>query len=372
MADNNNGPKRKRTNINPKANTSSPFATNNPYEPLAGMSEEESEVVSTNNEKVAKPPPIYVSNITNINTILQAFMLEKIAPFKHVTIDSQKVKFCFETIEGYKKAIAYFEKKNAQYHTYQMKSERNFRIVIRGLHHSCDTNAVMQELCTLGYEPVQMTPVYHPVTKVMLPLFFVDLKPNEKNEQIYDITRLYYAVVKIEPPKPKRSIIQCLKCQEFGHSRNYCHKNYRCVKCDGMHPSSQCTKPPNTPPVCVNCKGQHTANYRGCPVHVKLQNRPTTSYNQNKQDRTYESKTEIPTGNKNNWPSLPSVSYQKPYAEAASSNKELNENKIEHTGTQNNQTDIINNLINKMDNLLSLLQPLIQMLTQILPAIITK
>jgi PAX-interacting protein 1 len=141
-------------------------------------------------------------------------------------------------------------------------------VVIRGIHPSSDTALMMDKLKTLGFEPVQMLPVYHPVNKIPLPLFFLDLKPQPNNAEIYNLKRLYHAVIRVEPPKPRRVVIQCMDCQEYGHTRNYCHKKAKCVKCGDAHLSGGCTKPVTTPPICANCKGDHTANYKGCPVHT--------------------------------------------------------------------------------------------------------
>jgi hypothetical protein len=40
---------------------------------------------------------------------------------------------------------------------------------------------MMDELKSLGFEPVEILPVQHSVNKIPLPLFFLDLKPNAKN-----------------------------------------------------------------------------------------------------------------------------------------------------------------------------------------------
>ncbi|KAJ4442852.1 hypothetical protein ANN_04445 [Periplaneta americana] len=114
---------------------------------------------------------------------------------------------------------------------------------------------MMSELKELGYEPIQMLPVRHPITKLPLPLFFLDLKHNPKNPEIYSLTRLYNGIIKVEPPKPRKTIVQCMRCQQFGHTRNFCNQTARCVKCEGLHPTEKCNKPKDTPPICTNCKG---------------------------------------------------------------------------------------------------------------------
>ncbi|GIY03898.1 hypothetical protein CEXT_741611 [Caerostris extrusa] len=45
----------------------------------------------------------------------------------------------------------------------------------------------------------------------------------------------------------------------------FCSRRPVCVKCAGPHKSSDCPKPPDTPATCALCKGNHTANFSGCP-----------------------------------------------------------------------------------------------------------
>ncbi|GIY35792.1 RNA-directed DNA polymerase from mobile element jockey [Caerostris extrusa] len=50
----------------------------------------------------------------------------------------------------------------------------------------------------------------------------------------------------------------------FHHFR-FCSRNPVCVKCAGPHKSGNCPKPKDSPACCALCKGDHTANYSGCP-----------------------------------------------------------------------------------------------------------
>ena len=99
----------------------------------------------------------------------------------------------------------------------------------------CDIKPMMEELEQLGFKPIQMMPVRDPITKQLIPMLFVDLKPSQKNAEIYNLKRLYHAVIKVEPPKLCRTVIQCSRCQEYNPSKNFCHQKPGCVKCDGMH-----------------------------------------------------------------------------------------------------------------------------------------
>lgn len=72
--------------------------------------------------------------------------------------------------------------------------------------------------------------------------------------------------------------LQCFHCQQFGHKAQFCSLQEKCVKCAGSHNTEDCKKPPTTPPKCVNCQGEHPANYRQCPnaenYRTRFQRRP--------------------------------------------------------------------------------------------------
>lgn len=77
--------------------------------------------------------------------------------------------------------------------------------------------------------------------------------------------------IKVEPPRKKKEIIQCIRCQAYGHSKTYCFKPYFCVKCGEPHNTKDCNKSSNTPARCALCNGNHPANYKGCTVYKNLQ-----------------------------------------------------------------------------------------------------
>ena len=69
--------------------------------------------------------------------------------------------------------------------------------------------------------------------------------------------------VRLFIPKP----IQCYQCQSFGHLANECKKNKVCIRCAQVHEGLCQVKDP----VCVNCKGDHQANYKQCPKRIENQ-----------------------------------------------------------------------------------------------------
>ena len=301
---------------------------------------------------------LYIYNVGNINTLHSSLRNAGVDKFVHRSFESY-VKINIESVEGYRKAVQFLEANKAEFHTYQIKSDRAFRVVIRGLHHSADTGIVMEELKKHGFEPLQMMPALHPITKVPMPLFFLDLKTNPKNAEIYQLTRLYDAIIKIEPPKPKKNIIQCTRCQQFNHTRNYCHRTPKCVKCDGSHPSEKCSKSNTIPPICTNCKGPHTANYKGCPVYASLQQ--TSKFN--KKTPRFAQQENPPR----NTPSDQRTT-SKTFAETLrSQNQDVPEPNLRTSPTPE---DSNSRLLQKIDQLISLIQPLFSLLTEILPKLI--
>ena len=60
-------------------------------------------------------------------------------------------------------------------------------------------------------------------------------------------------------------VVQCYRCQGFGHYAISCPNASRCVKCARAHDAQQCRRPRRAKPTCANCNGPHTASYRGCP-----------------------------------------------------------------------------------------------------------
>lgn len=126
------------------------------------------------------------------------------------------------------------------------------------------------ELEELGYQVLGVHNILHPRTKAPLPIFFVDLVKNDKSSQIFSLEFLYHTKILIEEPRRRNEIVQCKRCQSYGHTKSYCNLKPRCVKCAGAHLSSSCKKPLDIPPKCVLCEEAHPANYRGCSVHKEL------------------------------------------------------------------------------------------------------
>lgn len=117
----------------------------------------------------------------------------------------------------------------------------------------------------------------HSIEKRSLPLFMLPFSNEEKVEKVYSIKSILGIIVKIEPLKKNiNAIIQCKRCQAFGHTKTYCNNNPACVKCAGKHLTNDCTMGKDQNAKCVNCTENHPASYRGCIIAVEQQKRKSS------------------------------------------------------------------------------------------------
>jgi len=101
---------------------------------------------------------------------------------------------------------------DAQYYTYQLQSDKPLRVVIRNLDPSIPTTEITTALEEIGHTVRNVTNVKHYQTKITLPMFFIDIDPNESDSDIFSNTSILHTKVKIEEPYKKRQIPQCQNC----------------------------------------------------------------------------------------------------------------------------------------------------------------
>ena len=181
--------------------------------------------------RIAKPPPIYVDAkiIDPLIELLNNTAGKDNYVIKQIKIDQVKVQT--NTPDTFRKVTRSLRDKNAGYHTYQLKTNKSYKAVIRRLHPKTNTDNISEELAKIGHQIRSINNINKYDTKQPLPLFLVELEPRNNNKDIYDITKLLNTIVKVEPPRHKKDIPQCIRCQQYGHTKNYCSRTPVCVKC---------------------------------------------------------------------------------------------------------------------------------------------
>lgn len=255
-----------------------------------------------------KPPPIFIPDVADIKTMVNNFLkVIKTDEFSYKSLRDGQIRLMLKTSNAYRVIVKYLDEKKINFHTYQMKQERAYRVVVKNLHFSTPIELIKREIEKLGHKVRNVSNIRSRVTGVPLSIFFVDLEPNTNNKNIYNERYLFNAVVKIEPPLKNNDIVQCYRCQQFGHTKTYCRKLFKCVKCSLNHPTADCKKELNTPPRCSNCLQEHTASYKGCEIYRKLlqkrnliRRQNNTSHNANQEPEFNINGQNFPSMNKNN------------------------------------------------------------------------
>ncbi|VVC35233.1 Pre-C2HC domain,Zinc finger, CCHC-type, partial [Cinara cedri] len=238
------------------------------------------------------------------------------------------------TTDSYRKTLKFLKEKKVNFHTNQLKGDKSYRVVIRHLHHSTPVDTIKEELNSKGFTVRNIINVLHYQTKKPLPIFFVDLEPSPSNKDIFTIDTLVYTKIKIEEPRSRRNLIQCTRCQSYGHTQAYCNHQPRCVKCGDNHLSSECKKVKDSPATCALCTQPHPANYRGCQVHKILQ-----KYNRNSAPKS----TLRDQNSKPNFFSTLSSSKDSPQQVVSSQINSSGKPSYAHTTSKRNTTLILDN-----------------------------
>ena len=210
--------------------------------------------------RIAKPPSIYIDAeiIDALIELLNNTAGKENYAIKQTKIDQVKVQT--NTPDTFRKVTRSLKDKNAAYHTYQLKSDKTYKAVIRGLHPKTNTDKISEELAKIRPQVRSINNINKYDTKQPLPLFLVELEPRNNNKDKYDIEKLLNTIVKAEPPRHKKDIPQCIRCQQYGHTKIYCNRTPVCVKCAKNHLTIHCPSTGKIEEVrCYNCNGKRVA-----------------------------------------------------------------------------------------------------------------
>lgn len=187
-------------------------------------------------------------------------------------VNRNQLRIISSDVESYKKIITLVRENGLIGHTFNLKDQRCYRLVIKNLHHTTPHSAIIEEMEITGNKVHgEIINVKYGPEKKPTSTFFVNLVPSPTNSAVKAIRSIHHQTVVIEEPKRKNTIPQCQRCQQYGHSKNYCMRPYRCVKCAQSHKTSDCPKKDrNTPAKCTLCEGAHPANYKGCTVYREI------------------------------------------------------------------------------------------------------
>lgn len=273
---NQNHESQKKYRVVNSSNVSRPvIPVKNTYDVLSDQIEID-EMQTDKIENTPKPPPVFVPEVIDVNkmvTVVESVLSKN--EYFYKCLAQNKVRINPQTPEAYRKLVKKLSDIKVGFHTYQLKQERAFRVALKNMHFSTDTDDLKSAIESFGHQVRNISNAKHFKTKEPLSLFFVDLEPAKNNKDIYNIEFLLNARVIFESPLRKPEVVQCKKCQRYGHTKSYCWYQSRCVKCGLSHDTSSCTKTKSDgqPPKCVLCNGDHPANYKGCSIYQNIKSK---------------------------------------------------------------------------------------------------
>lgn len=272
-----------------KPTTQEEIETSNRFEALSDLhttedAEEEMEVVKKNPTHTQKDKPKNIHPNAKIVPIVirerskwqmaNKLFREKEINYVKAKVVPQGISVEPATEDDYRKMYKELKDK-VDFYSYQLKSEKELKIVIRGIYVEATTEEIAADLTDQGYPPSK---VIRMNGKGGYPAPMALIHIDKKYDSIYKTLKHCCNVsVQLEPLKQRPGVIQCHKCQLFGHSQKNCWSKYKCMKCAEEHSTHLCTKPSTTEATCANCQGRHISTSTNCPNNPNNpKNRPPT------------------------------------------------------------------------------------------------
>lgn len=172
-----------------KTTANTQFSSHNKFSVLSQNDDTDMEINEANEVVSKLPPPIFIkTKIQNYQQFCENIK-NIIEPTDDFTCKSstEAIKINTTSSNAYRSIIKYLKDANAEFFTYQLKENKPYRIVIRNLHPTTSPDYIKEELEKEGFQARNVTNALHRVSKIKLPLFFVDLEPALHNKNIFEL-----------------------------------------------------------------------------------------------------------------------------------------------------------------------------------------
>jgi len=180
-----------------------------------------------------------------------------------------KVKLIISLVETRDRVLTLLKANRKEFFTHELRSEKPFKAVIRGLPDLPEED-IITALREQSIEPL----VVHKISKKHYEghsrqacLYLVHFTKGTITLAALKCIRTVDSIrVSWEAHRSgKGRIVQCHRCQAFGHGTRNCSMKKRCENCSEEHDSETCpTKAPEATK-CANCNGSHRSTDPDCP-----------------------------------------------------------------------------------------------------------
>jgi len=232
--------------------------------------------------KKTKIPPIFLHDVNNYQAVIEDIKTNIQNEFV-TAVKGNNLKISLTDIDDFRKLTRFYEDSEVKFHTFKAAQDKKLEVVFRNVPTSLTEDEIKSELLLYNLPVCKVVRMLNK-NKVAIPLCIVELENSENAVEVFNINNLCHALVSVEAKRKPKDVPQCTRCQRYGHTKNFCHLDPRCVRCTGQHHFSQCPLAKQTAPQCVNCGENHTANFKGCKYYQNLKHkssRPTAKSNIN-------------------------------------------------------------------------------------------
>ncbi|KAL1129704.1 hypothetical protein AAG570_012648 [Ranatra chinensis] len=175
--------------------------------------------------------------------------------------------------KAYQKVYDLYKERNVQFFSFAFKDDHLKRFVLHDLPATFTPELILAELkrtIPSITSVSQMTKKLENGSTRKLPLFIVTAKKDVTIQSFSQVRAIFYHEYKVEKFRSGGSnVVQCYKCQNFGHTNRFCNMPERCVCCGQAHSAKECKE---TILKCPNCSENHSAGSLNCRVrHLYIQ-----------------------------------------------------------------------------------------------------
>lgn len=239
------------------------------------------------NVKTTKPPPIVLHSKVENHTMFFKNMNKEIRNGFHIKNCKNTTIVNVHDPEEYRKHLIFLEKQKIKFHTYTEKKNKTHAFILKGIDSEPEIEDIKNDLITT-YN-IQVENVYKlKNTKRGMYLIITDNSVFLKQLKT-KVPYVCYTKVSWERQQNRNPVLQCRRCQRWGHATSNCWADPVCTKCGLDHWTKECTivdKDNNETHSfikCANCGGNHVAFSKECPHYKKrlalIEQRKEQAYN---------------------------------------------------------------------------------------------
>ena len=238
-------------------------------------------------EKRVKAPPIVVTSVSDLASFRT--QLKNCKETCNLKVSFQvgrrgECRLLTESLQDHQTFLGYLKNHQHNFYTYDTKSARPFKVVIKGLSNDLSVDEIKNELkVLLGFAPSQVIPMKKKSNGnnsrfgLTSQFYLIHFNRSEINNlKLLDKVQFLFNVrVKWEHFKKHggngQNLTQCRRCQAFGHGTDHCAMVPKCMVCgDSSHDKDNCPVKEITQFKCANCGGNHKSNFWDCPIRKKV------------------------------------------------------------------------------------------------------